>query len=194
MSPTGDRASFFPAIEKKYGQPMSHWFEVMKTIESGKYAEQIDYLRSEFGFTRQHANALVLYSRGSTTSRRFTSLDEYLAGHDEIKQATVREIFAAIQSEFPVLELVIAWNTPILKCDDTYVFGVSALSKHLLLAPYDVSVLDDFRPRLAHYQVNKKTFRVPVDWDVDRSLLREMVAASLGRLRNPDGGFGNQQR
>ncbi len=182
MSPAADRVSYFPAIEKKHGQPMSYWFGVMETIASKKYPEQIAYLRDNYGFSRQHANALVLFSRGSTTSRRFASLDEYLAEHDEVKKATVRRIFAAIQDKFPGLELVIAWNTPMLKRGNQYVLGVSVLKGHLLLAPHNTEVLEAFRPRLVDYQVNKKTIRVPVDWEVDEPLLRDMVATSLAAL------------
>jgi uncharacterized protein len=78
---------------------------------------RIAYLRENHGFTREHANALVLYCRGSQTSRRFDSLDDYLAGHDAVKQATVRKIFRVLQERLPDLELVIAWNTPMLKLD-----------------------------------------------------------------------------
>ena len=178
-----DRSSYFPAIEKRYGQPMSYWFDRMKEISDRKYAEQIAYLREEHGFSQAHANALVLYSRGSTSSRRFETLDDYLAGQDAQKQRTVRAILASLQKSFPALELVIAWNQPMLKYQGAYVFGLSVLKEHLLIAPFDAQVLDDLAPRLAGYQVNKKTVRVPVDWKVDSALLRDMVKPQIARLK-----------
>ena len=39
-----DRASYFPAIVKKHGLPMTYWFDQMKEIANWKYAEQIAYL------------------------------------------------------------------------------------------------------------------------------------------------------
>ena len=39
-----DRVSYFPAIVKKHGLPMSYWFDQMKEIADWKYAEQIAYL------------------------------------------------------------------------------------------------------------------------------------------------------
>lgn len=156
---------------------MSYWFSVMQEMVPQKYPEQIAYLRENHGFTREHANALVLYSRGSKTSRRFDSLDDYLAEHDSIKQATVRRIFQVLQERFPDLELVIAWNTPMLKLDGRYIFGVSVLQGHLLMAPYDSDVLEKFRPRLQDYHLNKKTIRIPVDREVDEGLLRDLVSA-----------------
>lgn len=177
-----DRASHFPAIEKKHGRPVAHWLGVLKALGAKKYAEQVAHLREEHGFSQTHANALVLYSRGSTSSRRFASFDEYLASHDATKQNTMRAIFGAIQRAHPKLELVIAWNQPMLKHGDAYVFGASVQKQHILIAPFDASVLDQLRPRLADYEVNKKTVRVPVDWKVDAKLLRDMIAAQLATL------------
>jgi len=177
-----DRSAYFPAIEKKYGLPMSHWFDQMEKVAGQKYPEQIAFLRENFGFTQVHANALVLYTRGSKTSKRYNSVEQYLAQFDEIKQATVQSIFAAIKSKYPKLEEVIAWNQPMLKSGTQYVFGVTVLKNHILLAPWSKEALDAFAERLAGYEVNKKTFKVPVDWKVDKKLLRDLVAARLREI------------
>jgi uncharacterized protein YdhG (YjbR/CyaY superfamily) len=180
MAHNPDRAAQFPAIERRYGQPMSYWFEVMERISDRKYPEQIAYLREEHGFSQAHANALVLYSRGSTSSRRFETLDDYLTPLDATKQETVRAILRAITSRYRSMETVIAWNQPMLKYRGQYVFGVSVLTNHILIAPWG-GVLDDFRPRLTGYKVNKKTIQVPVDWKPDVALLRDMVAAQIAQ-------------
>jgi len=182
MATNPDRASYFPAIEKKYGQPMSYWFDQMAEISDRKYPEQIAYLRENYGFSQTHANALVLYSRGSTSAHRVHTLEEYLAPSDATKQKTVRAIFKAITSKYPRMELVIAWNQPMLKLDGQYVFGVSVLTNHLLIAPWGDGVLDEFRPRLTDYKVNKKTIQVPVDWKPDVALLRDMAAARVAQI------------
>lgn len=178
MATNPDRASYFPAIEKKYGHPMSYWFEVMAEIKDSKYAEQMAYLQENHGFSRAHANALVLYSRGNTTSRRFNTFADYLKPLDATKQRTIKTIFAAITAKFPKAELVIAWNQPMIKIDGRYVFGASAQKAHILIAPFNAEVIDDFRPRLGDFKVNKKTIQVPVDWKVDKKLLTDLVAAS----------------
>jgi len=184
MAPTNpDRASYFPAIEKKYGLPMSYWFEQMRQIADRKYPEQIAFLRENHGFTQAHANALVLYSRGSTTSKRYNTVDEYLAQFDETKRDTVLKIFAAITTKFPKLETVIAWNQPMLKYENAYVFGVTVLKNHLLMAPWSKDVLEEFAPRLTALEVNKKTIKVPVDWKVDVKLVRDMAAARIAEVK-----------
>jgi uncharacterized protein YdhG (YjbR/CyaY superfamily) len=182
MATNPDRSSYFPAIEKKYGQPMSYWFDQMDEIADRKYPEQIAFLRENHGFSQVHANALVLYSRGSTSAHRVSSLDEYLEPSDEIKRATVRAIFKAITSKYPKMELVIAWNQPMLKLDGQYVFGVTVLTNHILMAPWSKDVLAEFAPRLTDYKVNKKTIQVPVDWKPDTKLLRDMAAARIAEF------------
>ena len=69
-----------------------------------------------------------------------------------------------------------------LKLDGQYVFGVSVLTNHILIAPWGKGVLDEFRPRLTDYKVNKKTIQVPVDWKPDVKLLRDMAAARIAEI------------
>ena len=179
MATNPDRSSYFPAIEKKYGQPMSYWFGVMKEISDLKYEDQMAYLQENYGFSRAHGNALILYSRGNTSSRRYNSLDDYAAAIDPVQAKTVRAIFQAIQAKYRDLELVIAWNQPMLKRGKDYVFGVSTAKHHILIAPFDPAILEEFRPRLEAYKLNKKTIQVPSDWKVDKKLLTDMVGACL---------------
>ena len=179
MATNPDRSSYFPAIEKKYGQPMSYWFDQMDEIADSKYPEQIAFLRENHGFSQAHANALVMYSRGSKSAHRVATVDEYLEPFDATKQATVRAILKAITSKNPKMELVIAWNQPMLKLDGHYIFGVTVLTNHILMAPWSKDVLAEFAPRLVNYKVNKKTIQVPVDWKPDVKLLRDMAAARV---------------
>lgn len=179
MATNPDRASYFPAIEKKYGQPMSYWFGQMAEISDRKYPEQIAFLRENHGFSQAHANALVLYPRGSKSAHRVHTLDEYLEPFGETKRVTVRAIFTAITSKYPKMELAIAWNQPMLKLDGQYIFGVTVLTNHILMAPWSKTVLDAFAPLLTGYKVNKKTIQVPVDWKPDTKLLRDMAAARI---------------
>jgi uncharacterized protein YdhG (YjbR/CyaY superfamily) len=147
----------------------------MDQIAGRKYPEQIAFLKENHGFSQAHANALVMYSRGSTNAHRVTTIEEYLEPFDDTKRATVRAIFKAITSVHPTASLVIAWNQPMIKLNGQYVFGVSVLSHHILIAPWGNDVLEKFRPRLTDYKVNKKTIQVPVDWKPDVTLIRDMV-------------------
>jgi uncharacterized protein YdhG (YjbR/CyaY superfamily) len=179
----GDRSSHFPKIEAKYGQPMRYWFAVMKEIVDLKYPQQIAFLKEEHGFSQTHANALVMYSRGSKSSKRFDDLEGYLKVQDEVKSKTIRKIFRVIQKKYPKLELVIAWNQPMLKLGSEYMFGASILKNHILIAPWNPKVLSAMKQDLQGYKVNKKTVQVPVDWKVDEKLLLKMIKLNLQFLK-----------
>ncbi len=51
-------ASYFPSIEKKYGQPISYWMEQLDSVADAKHMEQVAYLK-ELGMGHGHANAIV---------------------------------------------------------------------------------------------------------------------------------------
>ncbi len=122
---------------------MSDWFDQMEEISDRKYPEQIAYLRENSGFTQAHANALVLWPRGSTTSHKYDNIDGYLKQFDATKQETVRAIFKAMTGKYRKMEVVIAWNHPFGKIDDRYIIGVSVHQNHILLSPTHTEVLTE---------------------------------------------------
>lgn len=161
---------------------MKYWFDLMADLKEMKYPEQAAYLLENYGMTRAHSNALIMYSRGSTSSRRISSLDQYLAEFDAAKRAKAKEILKAITDKYPKSEVVIAWNKPMIRYGEDYVFGLTVHANHILLAPWSTEVLEAFADRLADFEVLKKTFKVPADWKVNKKLLTDMVKARIAEL------------
>lgn len=58
--------SYFPSIEKKYGQPVEHWFHIVKAHEGKTHMAMVDVLKKEHGLGHGHANALVAYYRAKS--------------------------------------------------------------------------------------------------------------------------------
>jgi len=56
-------ASYFPSIEKKYGEPIEHWLELARSGDGEKHMETVNRLKSEHGLGHGHANAIVAYVR-----------------------------------------------------------------------------------------------------------------------------------
>jgi hypothetical protein len=54
-------ASYFPSIEKKYGQPVEHWFGILRAAGALKHMELVALLKTAHGLGHGHANALVAY-------------------------------------------------------------------------------------------------------------------------------------
>ncbi len=52
-------ASYFPSIERTYGQPVAHWFTVLENAGERKHMEFVTILKTEHGIGHGHANALV---------------------------------------------------------------------------------------------------------------------------------------
>jgi hypothetical protein len=51
--------SYFPSIEKKYGQPISHWKKILELSGLVKHMEMVNLLKTEHGMGHGHANAIV---------------------------------------------------------------------------------------------------------------------------------------
>ncbi|HEV7418093.1 DUF4287 domain-containing protein [Tianweitania sediminis] len=56
-------ASYFPSIEKTYGQPVDHWLSLVGTRSGEKHMEVVNWLKAEHGLGHGHANALVAHAR-----------------------------------------------------------------------------------------------------------------------------------
>lgn len=54
--------SYFPSIEKKYGQPIDHWMKLLKQVRDQKHMEQVAFLKAQ-GLGHGHANAIVAVYR-----------------------------------------------------------------------------------------------------------------------------------
>ena len=54
--------SYFPSIEKKYGEPIEYWMDALDAVQDAKHMEQVAYLK-ERGMGHGHANAVVAVYR-----------------------------------------------------------------------------------------------------------------------------------
>ena len=61
--PVKGPASYFPSIEKKYGQPVQHWFDLLEQVRDLRHMEQVAWLKEQHEIGHGHANALVAYWR-----------------------------------------------------------------------------------------------------------------------------------
>lgn len=178
----GDRTRHFPAIEKKHGGKIQQWIKMVKDLGDAKYPEQINFLRENHGFSQAHANAVVMYARGSESSRRHDTPEAFLAKVNKEAADTVQAIFAAATRKNKGLDLVIAWNQPCLRKGKSYVLGISVSKQHLTLNPFSKDVIDSFATRLADLGVSKHTFKVPYGWKPDVALLDALVKARLAEI------------
>jgi hypothetical protein len=54
--------SYFPSIEKKYGEPIDYWMTQLDEVREAKHMEQVAHLK-QMGMGHGHANAVVAVYR-----------------------------------------------------------------------------------------------------------------------------------
>jgi uncharacterized protein YdhG (YjbR/CyaY superfamily) len=113
---------------------------------------------------------------------RFKSVDEYLASLDPTKERTIKSVVDLIVTEFPELESKISWNVPTIHRNGKYVVGICAYKHHLTFSPWSPRVITDFKERLEKFVVFQNCFQIPVDWKIDRKLVKDLVRARLAEL------------
>lgn len=182
MASHGERSRFFPAIEARYGHPIEHWWDVLGQSGLTRYPDQMSLLQETHGFSRSHANATVMAYRGSSSSSRFDSPDDYFASLEAPHQQLARDIIQSVLDVDSQLTLVMAWNQPIVRSPADYVFGLSASRAHLSINPFSAQVLQAVTDRLDGLDVLKHTVRIPLDWSIDQELLSEMVTLRLAEI------------
>lgn len=63
-------ASYFPAIEAKYGQSVEHWLSMVRDRADLKHMEIVNFLKSAHGLGHGHANALVAHELAKLKSAK----------------------------------------------------------------------------------------------------------------------------
>ena len=54
-------ASYFPAIEAKYGRPIAEWKALLGDRPAARHMDHVAWLKAEHGMGHGHANALVAH-------------------------------------------------------------------------------------------------------------------------------------
>jgi len=115
-------------------------------------------------------------------SPKFNSVEEYLTSQDLRKERTLRSVIDFILTQFPELESKISWNVPTIHRNGKYVVGICAYQDHLTFSPWSPRVINDFKVRLGKFVLFKNCFQIPVDWEIDRKLVKDLVRARLAEL------------
>jgi uncharacterized protein len=120
-------------------------------------------------------------------SPKFNSVEEYLSSVDSTKERTLRSVIDFILTQFPELESKISWNVPTIHRHGKYVVGVDAAKNHLTFSAWSPHIIEDFKERLGKFVVMKNCFQIPVDWEIDRELVKDLVQARLSELDRESG-------
>jgi hypothetical protein len=56
-------ASYFPSIEKTYGQPIAYWKSLLDAMPGARHSDMVAMLKNDHGLGHGHANAIVAHYR-----------------------------------------------------------------------------------------------------------------------------------
>ncbi len=62
QDPVKGPASYFPSIEKKYGQPIAHWQQIVRDGYPARHMDLVALLKGQHGMGHGHANAVVAHT------------------------------------------------------------------------------------------------------------------------------------
>jgi uncharacterized protein YdhG (YjbR/CyaY superfamily) len=112
-------------------------------------------------------------------------VEEYLAGLDEPKQSTLRQLRASILEVIPEAEEGISYGLPAFRVRGQVIAGFAAFTKHLSYLPHSGSVIPELGPKLAGYASTKGSLHFPLDTPLPKTLVRQLVKVRL-RQAFPD--------
>jgi len=62
-------ASYFPSIEKTYGQPITHWLDLVQQQAGMAHMQIVTWLKEAHGLGHGHANTIVAHARAETAKK-----------------------------------------------------------------------------------------------------------------------------
>ncbi len=115
------------------------------------------------------------------TSKRPTTIAEYIQEAPRASQAHLREVYAILKSVAPQAEEAIKWGTPFF-VEPRFLFAFSAHKAHCNFAPTPAA-LEAFRKELADHKTTKNFLQVPYDKPLPEELIRKIAEYRLRNVR-----------
>ena len=122
------------------------------------------------------------------TSKRPTTIAEYIEAAAPHSQAHLRKLYAILKSVAPKAEEAIKWGSPFF-IEPRFLFAFSAHKMHCNFAP-TAEALGAFAHALAGYKTTKHYLQIPYDQPVPEDLIRLIAEYRLQAVRErEDDGF-----
>ena len=110
-------------------------------------------------------------------------IDDYLAGLEEPKRATLAEVRRRILEVVPDAEQTISYGCPAFKVNGRTVAGFAAFTKHLSYLPHSGSVLGALADETRAYSQTRSALHFPVDQPLPRPLIRKLLMVRMDETR-----------
>ena len=109
-------------------------------------------------------------------------IDDYLAGLDETKRATLETLRETILAVLPDAEQGLAYGMPAFKVGGKTVAGFAAFKNHLSYFPHSGSVLTEVGDEVSGYETSKGSLKFPIDKPLPKRLVKKLIEARLREI------------
>lgn len=106
---------------------------------------------------------------------KFANLEEFYHSLPEDQERATRLLVEFIATEYPELELVLAWNQPMFKHGSKYLIGFMPTKKHINLLTISDDATTRLASELANYKHGSRSIALPFDWDIDQTLIAKVI-------------------
>lgn len=115
---------------------------------------------------------------------KHTDIEAYIQGFPSTTQDKLQQLRKLIKEVDPEVEEKLAWGVPTFY-DHGYLLQIAAYQKHIGFYT-NPETLQHFEKRLAAYKTNQKnTTHLPIDVDIDETLIKDMVRFCVTLNRKP---------
>ncbi|MGH6622675.1 MAG: iron chaperone [Burkholderiaceae bacterium] len=115
------------------------------------------------------------------TSKRPTTIAEYIAAAPLKGQPHLRRLYAILKSVAPEAEETIKWGTPFF-VEPRFVFAFSAHKAHCSFAP-TAAALKAYRKELEKHKTTKNFLQIPYDEPLPEALIRKIAKHCVRTVR-----------
>jgi len=106
-------------------------------------------------------------------------IDQYLAGLEEPKRATLAQLRETILAVVPDAEQGISYNLPAFKIRGKVIAGFAAFKSHLSYLPHSGSVFPQLKDELAGYTTTSGALHFDIDRCLPAPLVEKLIAVRL---------------
>ena len=106
---------------------------------------------------------------------KFSNLEEFYDSLPEDQERATRRLVEFVASEYPELELVLAWNQPMFKLGSKYLIGFMPTKKHINLLTISDDAINHLSQELGSYKHGTRFIALPFDWEIERALIAKVI-------------------
>ena len=110
------------------------------------------------------------------------TVDDYLAGLDDVSRATVGHLYEIARAEVPEAEQGLGYGMPALVYRGKPLLSVMRAKAHVGLYPFSPDAVAAVAGRLDGFDHAKGTIRMPVDRPIPDEVLRALIAARRAQI------------